>query len=93
MGEFRCSIHAKDRAFERYGVSSPNRAWRTAFLDITDCVLGLAQRAMLLRRDPVTGVESWLVRVDGEPLIAVYKPEDAIIIRVLPYEPKMSRFI
>ena len=78
------SDHAAVRAAERYGVHATPEQWTRAVLDIIDAVAGDAVNAVLLRRRR-TDREEWLVRLAGEPLIAIYRPETATIITVLPY--------
>ncbi len=73
--------HATERALERYGVDASLADWQRAVADIMDVVAGTGCAAMLLRR--YANAEHWIVRVNGEAMIAVYSPASAVILTVL----------
>ena len=77
------SKHAVERALTRYGITAPAEAWRALLLDILDAAEGATGSAVLLRRE-AAGVERWLARLGETPVIAVYNPERALIMTVLP---------
>ena len=84
------TIHALDRAFERFGIDPAPRYWRQALLDIIEAAarIGLP-RAILLRRE--TEVEYWCCAINGCQVVAVYRPDHACIITVTPLTGRAKR--
>lgn len=77
--------HAVQRAWERYGIDASPGDWLQAFLDITGVMLGeVPPRAILLAHKHALGGERWAVRLGRHSVIAVYEPDRAQIVTVLP---------
>ena len=77
------TAHAIDQAHRRYGIIATAEDWDRARFDIIARVAGAGNDALLLRYEP-NGTERWLVRVAGQPVIAIYRAEHAVIMTVLP---------
>jgi hypothetical protein len=78
------SHHARVRILERYGFIPTELEWMIAFLDVTD------QRTILTRRE--RDREYHYVRIGVQIVRAVYCPESAQFITVLPLSrPKAKR--
>lgn len=85
------TVHATERALERYGIVASEGDWQQAMLDITNTLLGLTARAIMLRRFD-DGAETWVVRLAGCPVIAVYQPRLALFRTVLESGISMQRY-
>lgn len=81
--------HAAERAWERYGIVPTEAEWARAVADIISVVAGGGGPAILLRRD--SDGERWLVRVAGEPVVAIYQPRAALIVTLLPPSDEKTR--
>jgi len=81
------TTHAAERAAERYGLTPTESEWSRCVLDIIESCAGDAQSAMLLRRFS-DGIERWLVRLCGQPIVAVYNPRHALSITITPANPR-----
>lgn len=81
------TTHAAKRAAERHGLTPSEPEWSRCVLDIIESCAGDAKSAVLLRRFS-DGIERWLVRLCGEPVIAVYNPKYALIITITPAKPR-----
>lgn len=77
------TTHAAERAAERYGLNPTAADWSRAVLDIIDSCAGDTRAATRLAAMP-HGVERSLVRLGDCPVIAIYAPENALIITLTP---------
>lgn len=79
------TTHAAERAAQRYGVTATKHDWKQAVLDIIGAVAGdRPAKAMLLGRDQ-RHTERWGVTICGRAMVAIYDPEAAAIITVIPW--------
>ena len=79
--------HAVAQAAARYGIAPAWEEWERARQAIIAAVLRESSDAVLLKRGD-DGGERWLVRLGDDPVIAIYRPEDALIVTVLPADAK-----
>lgn len=75
--------HATDRAASRYGLQPNETDWRNALLAITGAVLHEPSAAYLMARNQ-DGTERWIVQLGAAAVIALYDPERALVITLLP---------
>ncbi len=81
------SHHARERAISRYGLDASDAEWWRLVADILDTATGERTAALLLARLP-HGNERWLARLGTTPIVAVWSPNDAIVVTVLPTTPR-----
>lgn len=82
--------HAIEQAAARCGVVASAEEWEAARQAIIASVLGEPSGAMRLKVR-ADGSERWLVNLAGRAVLAVYDPERALIITVLPDGAVMAR--
>ena len=81
--------HAVDRADNRFGLEPTPQEWRQLLLDIIEAAGQIgAPRAILLRRAPPA--EHWACRIAGCPVVAVYRPDLACIITLVPFARRLA---